>query len=55
MRPNEILDHWGVEELIVEYGTYRNEETYKNYLEWNSLGVETKNKVERAKAYGTTL
>ena len=51
MRPNDILDHWGVAELIVTFGTYRNEESYQNYLEWKSLDVETKKKVKRPEAF----
>ena len=37
IRPSDILNHWGVCELIVAYGEYRNEEQYKNYLEIKQL------------------
>lgn len=50
-RPNVILDHWGVAELLVAYGQYANEESYKNFLEWKSLSNSTKNKVKKPKEY----
>lgn len=31
IRPNEILDHWGISELIVAYGIYRNEDQKKYF------------------------
>jgi len=51
MRPNDILDNWGVAELIVTFGTYRNEESYQNFLEWKSLDIETKKKVKRPEPF----
>ena len=51
MRPNDILDYWGVAELIVTFGTYRNEESYQNYLEWKALDMETKKKVKRPEPF----
>ena len=51
MRPNEILDNWGVAELIVTFGSYRNEESYQNYLEWKALDMETKKKVKRPEPF----
>ena len=51
MRPNDILDNWGVAELIVTFGTYRNEESYQNFLEWKSLDMETKKKVKRPEPF----
>lgn len=33
IRPNEILDHWGVSELIVTYGVYRNEDQRKYFYQ----------------------
>lgn len=50
-RPNEILDHWGVSELLVAYGQYANEESYSNFLEWKNLDNETKHKVKKPKEY----
>lgn len=38
MRPNDILDTWGVPELIVAYGEYMNEIAAKNYAEWEAYG-----------------
>lgn len=51
IRPNEIMDNWNVAELIVAYGQYANEESYKNYLEWKSLPIESKNKIKQPKMY----
>jgi len=51
MRPNDILDNWGVAELIVTFGTYRNEESYQNFVEWQALSIETKKKVKRPEAF----
>ena len=34
IRPNEILDSWGVPELIVAYGEYANEMAYQSYMEY---------------------
>ena len=35
IRPNDILDGWGVPELIVAYGHYANETMYQNYMEYH--------------------
>lgn len=34
IRPNEILDTWGVPELIVAYGQYMNEKANEAYQGW---------------------
>lgn len=34
IRPNEILDTWGVPELIVAYGQYANEIADEGYRAW---------------------
>lgn len=44
IRPNEILDTWGVPELIVTYGQYANEMARRNYEEWKQLDPKTKAK-----------
>lgn len=36
-RPNDILDTWGVPELLVAYGHYANEQSYQAFEEWKSL------------------
>ena len=51
LRPSEILDTWGVAELIVAFGQYANEEAEKNYQEWKSLPAESRAKVEKPKQY----
>lgn len=35
IRPNDILDGWGVPELIVAYGEYANEIAYDNYMQYH--------------------
>lgn len=35
IRPNEILDTWGVPELIVAYGEYANEIAHSNYMQYH--------------------
>ena len=34
IRPSEILDTWGVPELIVAYGQYMNEKANENFQSW---------------------
>ena len=34
IRPNEILDTWGVPELIVAFGQYMNEKVNEAYQGW---------------------
>lgn len=50
-RPNDILDTWGVPELVVAFGEYANEDADRNYQEWKSLGTEARQKVERPQAF----
>lgn len=42
IRPNEILDTWGVPELIVAYGEYANEVSEQNYEEWKQLDAASR-------------
>lgn len=51
IRPNDILDNWGVAELVVAYGQYSNEITSKNYEEWKRLDSHTRFKVEKPDKY----
>ena len=51
MRPNEILDSWGVAELIVAFGEYSNEDADKTYQEWKSLPTESRQKIDRPMPY----
>ena len=50
-RPNDILDTWGVPELIVAFGEYANEEAEKSYQEWKNLPTESRTKVEKPSQY----
>lgn len=46
-RPNDILDGWGVAELVVAFGQYANEEANQNYNEWKALSSEVRQSVEK--------
>lgn len=50
-RPNDIMDGWGVAELVVAFGEYSNEEAEKNYKEWSNLPTESRAKVDRPDPY----
>ena len=50
-RPNDILDNWGVPELIVAFGEYANEETKRNYEEWKHLDAKQRASVQRPSEY----
>ena len=50
-RPNDILDTWGVPELVVAFGEYANEDSEKNYNDWKALPAEQRAKVERPERY----
>lgn len=41
LRPNHILDDWGIPELLVAYGQYANEAADENYQGW--VARNTKN------------
>lgn len=51
LRPQTILNSWGVPELIVAYGHYTNEESKQVLEEWKALPSETRNKQARPKEY----
>lgn len=51
IRPNEILDRWGVSELIVTYGIYRNEAQMKAYREVQEYNKNSKKKIPRIPEY----
>lgn len=40
IRPSEILDTWGVPELIVAYGQYANDVSQQNYEEWKEMDAK---------------
>lgn len=50
-RPNDILDKWGVPELVVAFGQYANEQSSRNYNEWKALDAEARAKVEKPSKY----
>lgn len=49
IRPNEILDNWGVAELIVAYGEYANEISEQNYQDWRHMSAN--DRVEKPERY----
>ena len=51
LRPNEILDNWGVPELVVAFGQYANEKSSKNYEEWKQLDSEQRAKIKQPSKY----
>lgn len=42
IRPSEILNTWGVPELIVAYGEYANEISERNYEEWRHMDAASR-------------
>lgn len=46
LRPIEILQQWGVCELIVAFGVYKNEEQLKNFHEVQEYNKTAKKKVK---------
>ena len=51
IRPNDILDTWGVAELIVAYGEYANEIADENFQSWKSVNMPKKGPSEPPKRY----
>lgn len=45
IRPNDILDGWGVPELIVAYGYYANQHSSQTYEEWAQYDASTRAKL----------
>lgn len=50
-RPNEVLDKWGVPELIVAFGYYANEKSSRSYEEWKQLDSESRAKIQKPSKY----
>lgn len=42
LRPNDILDTWGVAELIVAYGEYANEMADEQFQSWKAANTPSK-------------
>ena len=51
LRPNEILDTWGVPELVVAFGQYANEHSNQNYEDWKHLDSESRGKIAQPSKY----
>lgn len=51
IRPGEILDEWGVPELIVTFGIYANEQSKKKYEEYKQLDVKTRASMDKPEEY----
>lgn len=50
-RPNDILDTWGVPELIVAFGQYANEQTRQNYEDWKHLDPKSRANTPKPNEY----
>ena len=50
-RPNDILDTWGVPELIVAFGEYANEQATQNFADWKSLDQKTRATTKKPSEY----
>lgn len=51
IRPSEILDTWGVAELLVAYGEYANEAANENYETWKAYNMPSEGKKPPPKRY----
>lgn len=51
LRPNSILDEWGVPELVVAFGQYANEKSNQNYEDWKNLDSEGRSKIAQPNKY----
>ena len=51
LRPNDILDHWGVSELIVAYGMYANEQQHEAHMKIKDYNKTAKKKMEQVNEY----
>ena len=51
IRPNDILDNWGVPELVVAYGHYTNEISTRNFEDWKSIDRKERAKIEKPDKY----
>lgn len=50
-RPNDILDTWGVPELIVAFGEYANQQSRENYEQWKTLDSKMRAQIARPNEY----
>lgn len=51
IRPSEILDTWGVAELLVAFGQYANEAANESYESWKAYNMPSKDKKAPPKRY----
>lgn len=51
IRPNEILDHWGVSELVVAFGHYANLQSDKTWNEIDEANKNSKKKIPQIDRY----
>ena len=51
LRPSEILDTWGVAELIVAFGQYANQKSTQDYEDWKHLDSEQRAKIMQPSKY----
>lgn len=51
IRPNEILDHWGVSELVVAFGYYADQQSDKTWNEINEANKNSRKKIPQIDRY----
>lgn len=51
IRPNEIMDHWGVSELVVAFGYYANQQSEKTYQEIQEANKHSQKKIPQIDRY----
>lgn len=51
IRPGEILDTWGVAELVVAFGQYANQKSTQDYEDWKHLDSEQRAKIMQPSKY----
>ncbi|WP_300919636.1 hypothetical protein [uncultured Dubosiella sp.] len=49
--PNEIFDSWSVPQLIITYGVYANQESYRIHQEIKSMNAHSKKKQKVPELY----
>jgi len=51
IEPNAILYKWTPAMLIVAFGQYANEESHRNFMEWQNLSDEQRSKHKQPQKY----
>lgn len=51
IRPNDILDRWGVPELVVAFGYYADQVSLSDYDMWKSMDAQSRSKQKPPEKY----